>query len=106
MEPPLQPARTPTCGPTLAHTLRLLQQKLQPGRGGPDAAAYSEYALALQSAYRERLQDMGDADGRRALGARIAAVLGCPAVLALAAHCPQRSRRPCQELGDFGPRFC
>ena len=58
-----------TCGPTLAHTLRLLQQKLQPGRGGPDANAYMEYALALQSAYRERLQDMGDADGRRALGA-------------------------------------
>src|SRR5882672_4600573 len=58
-----------TCGPTLAHALRLLQQKLQPGRGGPDAAAYIEYALALQSAYRERLQDMGDADGRRALGA-------------------------------------
>ena len=28
-----------------------------------------EYALALQSAYRERLQGMGDADGRRALGA-------------------------------------
>src|SRR3984893_8880968 len=59
-----------TCGPTLAHALRLLQQKLQPGRGGPDAAAYMEYALALQSAYRERLQDMGDADGRRALGAQ------------------------------------
>ncbi len=58
-----------TCGPTLAHALRLLQQRLQPGRGGPDAAAYAEYALALQSAYRERLQDMGDADGRRALGA-------------------------------------
>ncbi|WP_291869095.1 gamma-glutamyltransferase [Bradyrhizobium sp.] len=58
-----------TCGPTLAHTLRLLQQQLQPGRGGPDASAYMEYALALQSAYRERLQDMGDADGRRALGA-------------------------------------
>ena len=58
-----------TCGPTLARTLRLLQQRLQPGRGGPDAAAYMEYALALQSAYRERLQDMGDADGRRALGA-------------------------------------
>lgn len=58
-----------TCGPTLAHTLRLLQQKLQPVRGEPDAAAYMEYALALQSAYRERLQDMGDADGRRALGA-------------------------------------
>jgi gamma-glutamyltranspeptidase / glutathione hydrolase len=58
-----------TCGPTLAHTLRLLQQRLQPGRAGPDAAAYSEYALALQSAYRERLSDMGDADGRRTLGA-------------------------------------
>jgi gamma-glutamyltranspeptidase / glutathione hydrolase len=58
-----------TSGPTLAHTLRLLQQDLQPGRGGPDAAAYTAYALALQSAYRERLQGMGDADGRRALGA-------------------------------------
>ena len=58
-----------TCGPTLAHTLRLLQQNLKPARGGPDASAYTEYALALQSAYRERLQDMGDADGRRALGA-------------------------------------
>jgi len=58
-----------TCGPTLAHALRLLQQRLQPGRGGPDATAYMEYALALQSAYRERLSDMGDADGRRALGA-------------------------------------
>ncbi len=58
-----------TCGPTLAHALNLLQQRLQPGGKGPDAAAYAEYALALQSAYRQRLQDMGDADGRRALGA-------------------------------------
>jgi gamma-glutamyltranspeptidase / glutathione hydrolase len=58
-----------TCGPTLAHALQLLQQSLQPGPGGPDATAYTAYALALQSAYRERLQDMGDADGRRALGA-------------------------------------
>jgi hypothetical protein len=40
------------------------------GRGGPDAKAYTAYALALQSAYRERLQDMGDAEGRRALGAK------------------------------------
>src|SRR6202022_3627699 len=54
-----------TCGPTLAHTLRLLQQSLRPARGGPDASAYAAYALALQSAYRERLSDMGDADGRR-----------------------------------------
>jgi len=58
-----------TCGPTLAHTLRLLQTDLQPAGGGPDAAGYAAYARALQSAYRERLQDMGDADGRRELGA-------------------------------------
>ena len=57
-----------TAGPTLASTLRWLQQKLVPGRA-PDSAAYVEYALALQAAYRERLSDMGDADGRRALGA-------------------------------------
>lgn len=58
-----------TAGPTLAHALRLLQRDLEPAQGAPDAAAYTNYALALQSAYRERLQDMGDADGRRALGA-------------------------------------
>jgi gamma-glutamyltranspeptidase/glutathione hydrolase len=58
-----------TCGPTLAHALRLLQQSLKPESGAPDAAAYTAYALALQSAYLERLQEMGDADGRRALGA-------------------------------------
>ena len=58
-----------TCGPTLAHTLRLMQKNLEPAYGGPDGAAYTAYVLALQSAYRERLQDMGDADGRRALGA-------------------------------------
>ncbi len=57
-----------TAGPTLAHTLRLLQQNLKPG-GTPDAAAYGEHAAALQSAYRERLEDMGDADGKRSLGA-------------------------------------
>jgi gamma-glutamyltranspeptidase/glutathione hydrolase len=58
-----------TAGPTLAHTLRLLQQELRPERGGPNAASYAAYASALQSAYRARLKDMGDADGRRALGA-------------------------------------
>lgn len=57
-----------TAGPTMAHALRLLQQNLKPG-GTPDAAAYAEYALALQSAYRQRLGDMGDADGKRSLGA-------------------------------------
>ncbi len=57
-----------TCGPTMAHALRILQNNLQQG-SAPDAASYAAYALALQSAYRERLSDMGDADGRRALGA-------------------------------------
>jgi len=47
----------------------LLQENLQPARGGPGESAYSAYALALQSAYQERLQGMDDADGRRALGA-------------------------------------
>jgi gamma-glutamyltranspeptidase/glutathione hydrolase len=59
-----------TCGPTLAHALRLLQQELAaPSGSGPDASAYASYVQALQSAYRERLKGMGDADGRRALGA-------------------------------------
>jgi gamma-glutamyltranspeptidase/glutathione hydrolase len=52
----------------MAHALRLLQQNLKPG-SAPDAAAYAEYAVALQAAYRARLDDMGDADGKRALGA-------------------------------------
>ncbi|MGY8665089.1 gamma-glutamyltransferase [Bradyrhizobium sp. UFLA05-109] len=64
-----------TAGPTLAHALRLLQQNLKP-EGAPDAAAYAEYAAALQAAYRERLNDMGDADGRRSLGAEYLAP-GC-----------------------------
>jgi len=57
-----------TAGPTLAHALRLLQESLQP-RGAPDATSFTACALALQAAYRERLNGMGDADGRRALGA-------------------------------------
>jgi len=58
-----------TAGPTLANALRLLQQELKPSRGAPDASAYASYANAVQTAYRERLKDMGDADGRRSLGA-------------------------------------
>ena len=58
-----------TGGPTLAHTLRLLQEALPPAGGEPDQSSYAAYARALQSAYRARLQEMGDADGRRALGA-------------------------------------
>lgn len=58
-----------TAGPTMARTLRLLQRDFQPSRGGPDPSAYTAYALALQAAYRERLKDMGDVDGRRTLDA-------------------------------------
>jgi gamma-glutamyltranspeptidase/glutathione hydrolase len=58
-----------TAGPTLSRMLGLLQADLSPARGGPDAAAYAAYAGALQAAYRERLKDMGDQDGRRSLGA-------------------------------------
>ena len=53
-----------TAGPTMAHALHLLQQGLKPA-STPDAATYAEYALALQTAFRERLQDRGDADGKR-----------------------------------------
>ena len=70
-----------TAGPTLARTLQALAGWTpEPKRGGagggsaggagPDAAAYKAYARALQQAYRERLGEMGDVDGRRAIGAQ------------------------------------
>jgi gamma-glutamyltranspeptidase / glutathione hydrolase len=59
-----------TAGPTLAHVLRLLQKDLGVDRASLELAAiYAAYARALQAAYRQRLKHMGDADGRRALGA-------------------------------------
>src|ERR1700753_3840567 len=36
-----------TAGPTLAHTLRMLQEDLQPATSCPEASAYTAYALAL-----------------------------------------------------------
>src|SRR5258708_6481873 len=45
-----------TCGPTLSHTLRLLQQSLQPTRGRPDASAYTAYAIPLPTAQRHPVQ--------------------------------------------------
>lgn len=62
-------AATPelTAGPTLAHTLRLLQQRLEPARG-LDAVAYAAYAQCLQEAYADRLTRMGDVEGGRAPG--------------------------------------
>jgi gamma-glutamyltranspeptidase / glutathione hydrolase len=57
-----------TAGPTLAHALRMLQEDVRPGRE-PEASSYIAYAKAVQAAYRKRLKGMGDADGKRALGA-------------------------------------
>jgi gamma-glutamyltranspeptidase/glutathione hydrolase len=57
-----------TAGPTLAHALSLLRTDLYPG-SEPGASSYTAYVHAIQSAYRERLEGMGDADGKRALGA-------------------------------------
>ncbi len=56
-----------TAGPTLAHTLRLLAERLKPGPG-PAAASYIAYAQSLQEAYAFRLSRMGDVDGARAPG--------------------------------------
>jgi gamma-glutamyltranspeptidase/glutathione hydrolase len=56
-----------TGGPTLAHALRLLSERLQPG-AEPNVQTYVAYAECLQEAYRHRLTRMGDADGARAPG--------------------------------------
>lgn len=61
-----------TGGPTLARVLKeLATWTPEMGRGGalPDANAYLAYARALIQANRERLGEMGDSDGRRAIGA-------------------------------------
>jgi gamma-glutamyltranspeptidase/glutathione hydrolase len=62
-------AATPelTAGPTLARTLRSLEQRLDPAQG-LGAAAYAAYAQCLQEAYSYRLTRMGDVDGGRAPG--------------------------------------
>ena len=62
-------AATPelTAGPTLARTLRSLQEQLVPG-ARPAAPAYAAYARCLQEAYAYRLTRMGDVEGGRAPG--------------------------------------
>lgn len=57
-----------TAGPTLAQALLKLSA-WTPSGSAPDADAWAAYGHALQHAYRQRLSDMGDADGRRAVGA-------------------------------------
>jgi gamma-glutamyltranspeptidase / glutathione hydrolase len=59
-----------TAGPTLAQTLKQLSAWTPAiDAAAPDSEAYAAYARALQAAYRQRLSDMGDVDGKRALGA-------------------------------------
>ena len=62
-------AATPelTAGPTLAYTLRKLEQRLAP-HVEPDERAYVAYAECLQEAYAYRLASMGDVNGGRAPG--------------------------------------
>jgi gamma-glutamyltranspeptidase/glutathione hydrolase len=62
-------AATPelTAGPTLAHALRMLAERLTPA-AAPDTSAYAAYARCLQEAYAFRLSRMGDVDGARAPG--------------------------------------
>ena len=62
-------AATPelTAGPTLAHALRSLEQRLAPG-AALDERTYIAYAECLQQAYAFRLTRMGDVDGGRAPG--------------------------------------
>jgi gamma-glutamyltranspeptidase/glutathione hydrolase len=62
-------AATPelTAGPTLASTLRDLEQRLAP-RATLDGDAYIAYAECLQDAYASRLMHMGDVEGGRAPG--------------------------------------
>ena len=54
-----------TGGPTLLRCLSLLRDTLQ-SAARPDATVFAAYARALQQAYSERLQLMGDIDGARA----------------------------------------
>ena len=56
-----------SAGPTLAHTLRLMEQDFTPG-AEPDATSYRATAEALKAAYALRLSDMGDVDGQRSIG--------------------------------------
>lgn len=54
-----------TAGPTLAHTLKQLEDNYSPG-SAPDGDTFSNYANALQIAYADRLKTMGDQDAPHA----------------------------------------
>ena len=49
-----------SAGPTLKHTLQLLEQQLTDPAEVPGSEAYSAYAASMMSAYDQRLRDLGD----------------------------------------------
>ena len=57
-----------SAGPTLRHALGLLEERLAPSGGRPDADAYLAYASCLLDAWRRRLATMGDVDDSPAPG--------------------------------------
>ena len=57
-----------SAGPTLRHALGLLEERLAPPGGRPDADAYLAYASCLIDAWRHRLETMGDVDDSPAPG--------------------------------------
>ena len=52
-----------TAGPTLIDVLNRLSVSLDPGAAPPGGETYAAYAEALQAAYTERLQGMGEGTG-------------------------------------------
>ncbi len=54
-----------TAGPTLAHTLKALEEFQPEPASPPDAPMYAAYADALDKAYAHRLATMGDVEGGR-----------------------------------------
>lgn len=93
-----------TAGPTLAQTLHQLQG-WQPAGSAPDAQAYAAYAQALQHAYRQRLQDMGDAEGRRAIGAEHLAPPTCTTHFSVVDAQGNMAAVTQTLLGIFGSKF-
>ena len=57
-----------SAGPTLRHALAMLDERLAPSGGSPDAGAYLAYASCLLDAWNHRFETMGDVDDSPAPG--------------------------------------
>jgi len=91
-----------TCGPTLAHALRLLQKSLKPGPDAPDAATYTAYALSLQLDHHESGRDHRALPGHEPLRRQPATYAGCISRLpgASGAQRGRRARADHDAVGD------